>query len=61
MNITINQIRNAKSLKFEVVDEDGNVWARVISRPLAEKFVPIIEETHERAAAAIAGLIEESP
>ncbi len=57
MDVTINQIRGAKGLRFEIVDEKGIVWARVISLPIAEKFVPIIEESKKNADDALSKLV----
>lgn len=57
MNVEIRKIKGAKSLVYEIVDEKGIVWARVLGLPLAEKFVPIIEESKKKSDEALAKLV----
>ena len=52
----IRTIKGAKSLRYEIV-HNGTVYARVISLPLAERFLEIVVETSAHAEEAIKSLL----
>lgn len=52
----IRTIKGAKSLRYEIV-HNGTVYARVISLPLAERFLEIVVETAANADVAIRSLM----
>jgi hypothetical protein len=51
----IRKIKGAKSLAYEVV-HNGNVYARVLSLPLAEQVAVLVNEHAARTEAVIAKL-----
>jgi len=54
----IRTIKGAKGLRYEIV-HNGTVYARVISLPLAERFLEIVVETSAKAEEAIKSLLTE--
>lgn len=56
METEIRTIKGAKSLRYEIV-HNGTVYARVISLPLAERFLEIVVETSAHAEEAIKSLL----
>jgi len=58
----IREVKGAKSLRYEIVIREGEpteqVVARVVSLPMAEKIVPVVEEVEANMERAMAQLKE---